>query len=230
MRYAFRGARFFAAALVAGSVSCAASASGGQQNGSPDPPVPQVVAITCLPDGSIRLSTDRVLARSDGVHMELVNRVDEPTSVNGLGMDLGANEERDLVSGIAPGIVELACWPFSEHGGGDEPATTPLEVLDPDGLFVSGDVECDGVMSNSIADFVAAPDDRGPPPIDVARGLIDGLLTTDEVRYAGYPDGPGAVIVVRDGEVVASYSIVHFAENDRWVVEGSSICGSSGLR
>jgi hypothetical protein len=49
------------------------------------------------------------------------------------------------------------------------------------------------------------------------------------VFYVGYPEQPEARIGVRrDGQIVATFSFVTF-DGEGWVIEGSSICSSSGL-
>jgi len=79
-------------------------------------------------------------------------------------------------------------------------------------------------------DFVEAPTDNGPPPVDIARDAIPGLQPTDVVKIAGYPQQDDApVIVIRDGKVIASYAFVRF-EGKPWTPAGGSVCSGMGLR
>jgi hypothetical protein len=126
-------------------------------------------------------------------------------------------------------VVEEACWPFSRHGDGGDPPTTPIEILDPEGTFVSGELDCDGVASSMIADFAELPLEVGPVPSDEARHGTTGLRPDDEVVHTGYPEEDEAGVAVRrDGKVVASFDFVTF-DREEWVVAGATICESSGI-
>jgi hypothetical protein len=59
--------------------------------------------------------------------------------------------------------------------------------------------------------------------------VIGGLRSDDILLYAGYPDQPRrAVVVSREGEIVASFSIARF-EGESWVISGYSACDGSDL-
>jgi hypothetical protein len=113
-----------------------------------------------------------------------------------------------------------------------EPATSPIEILDPDGLYLEGGLEC-GFLSSEwgmTGDFAEAPLEEGVVPLSEARASIDGLQLEDEVRYAGYPSSRDRnVVVVRDGDVIASFEFVTFDGED-WVAAGASGCDGSGVR
>jgi hypothetical protein len=188
--------------------------------------IPDVAEIVCEADGSTTVRTPQVVVQPDGIHVRILSRLDEPASINGFGFDI---EEGDMshVTGRAPGVIQTACWPFSRHGG-EEPATTPLEVLDPQGIYVDGEIECTGMASSMVADFIEAPIDDATIPLDAARAAIEGPEDTDEVRYAGYPARRGPVIVLREERVVASFGFSTF-DREHWVVASATICESSGL-
>lgn len=213
--------------LLAGCADAPVSKEQGPQNGVPTA-IPEVAEIVCEADGSTTVRTPRVVVQPDGIHVHVVSHLDEPASLNGWGFDI---EEGDTthVAGHGPGKVETACWPFSEHGSGEEPPTSRIEVLDPDRTFVSGELDCAGMASSMIADFMEAPVDVGPVPLDVARTKITGLQPDDEVVHTGYPedDDPG-IAVRRDGEVVATFGFVTFG-GERWSIAGATICESSGI-
>lgn len=214
-------------ALLAACADPPGPGEGGPPNAAPTE-IPDVAEIVCEADGSTTVRTPQVLVQPDGIHVHVVSHLDEPASLNGWGFDI---EDGDTthVAGHGPGDVETACWPFSDHGSGEEPPTSTIEVLDPDRTFVSGELDCAGMASSMVADFVKAPVDAGPVPLDVARTKITRLRPDDEVLHIGYPqdDDPG-VAVRRDGEVVATFGFVTF-DGERWSIAGATICESSGI-
>ena len=157
-----------------------------------------------------------------------MSHLDEPASINGWGFDVDAGTSR-WTFGSRPGVVETACWPYSDHGK-EEPATKPIEILDPSGLFVDGELDCEGMWSSSVSDYASEPDADAPPiPLDEARAMLRGILPGDEVRYAGYPREPDpSVIVVRDGRVIASLGFARFG--GEWSSPGGSTCVDDGIR
>lgn len=182
--------------------------------------------LTCRADGTMALSADQVQARPDGVHLRVMNGYDEPVSVGGFDADPGSST---WTVGAAPGPFPLSCWPFSQHGSVGEPDQVEVEVLDPSGMYVGGEVRCPEAMS-MVGDFAEAPTDDGPPPLDVARRMIEGLEDDDVLAVAGYPKEENAsVIVVRDGEVIASLGFARF-DDRRWSVAGGTVCSDTGLR
>jgi hypothetical protein len=185
--------------------------------------------IECEADGSTTIGTPQVLARPDGVHVRVVSRLDEPASINGWGFDVDTGSSR-WTFGSRPGVVQTACWPFSDHGK-EEPATQPIEIVDPSGLFVDGELDCgDGVAIAWVGDYVSAPDEDAPPiTLEEARSVVRGLEPTDEVRYAGYPEDPApSVIVLRDGRVIASIGFARF--DGEWSAPGGEVCDAEGVR
>jgi hypothetical protein len=197
--------------------------------GSDPADVPDVAEVVCEADGSTTVRTPEVLVQPDGVHVHVLSRLDEPAQVVGLGRDVDAGET-GYVTQVAPGRVAVACYPYSQHETVEDPPTTPMEILDPDGLYTDGDVECSGSMVEMIADFAEPPLEGQRVPLPAVRAEIRGLDDDDEVLHVGYPEQPDARVAVRrDGQVVATFSFVTF-DGEEWVIEGSSICESSGLR
>lgn len=187
-----------------------------------------VARIVCQKDGSTSTSTPHVIARSDGIHIRILNRLEEWVSMNGLGFDAGPGSS-DRVSGYPPGSLQVACWPFSEHGlDGSEPVPVPIHVHDPDGLFVDGELECLDEDDGSMLDIRLLASPRGREDVRItpedARPLIGGLREDDEVIVPGYPDQiHQSVVVVRDGRRIA---LVGFSfETGRWVQAGGRVCG-----
>ncbi len=187
--------------------------------------IPTRVELTCANDGSVTLSTESVQPRPDGVHIRVVNQFAEPVSVEGFDADPGTTH---WVFSYTPGTVELMCWPFSQHTSGDEPIRHPVEVVDPVGLFFDGSVSCEFEM-HSTGDHAEAPVDQGPPPLSIAKDLITGLQPADELKMSGYPKQEGgSIVVIRNGEVVASYGIVRF-EGEPWSLSSGRACEGTGL-
>jgi hypothetical protein len=190
----------------------------------------EVAEIVCEADGSTTVRTSKVVVQPDGVHVHVESHLDQPASVGEFAMDVEPGET-DFVSTVAPGRIDAACYPYSEHGpDGDEPKIAPIEVFDPEGIFVHAEVECSGPSSALIADFFEEPLDVGPVPLDVARTSIRGLRPDDELVYTGYPEQEDrSVAVRRDGTIVAIYSFVTF-DGEEWSVVSNSICESADLR
>lgn len=215
-------------AMLAGSVllaGCAETAVG------PGAERAMVAEVVCEADGSTTVLTPSVVVQPDGIHVHLVSRLDEPAEIVGLGRDVEPGETQ-WVSHAPPGTVEIACNPFSEHGSGIEPTTTPIAILDPDGLYLEGELECGFLRSgwSQTSDFAEAPLEAGVVPLSEARASINGLESRDEIRYAGYPSSRDRnVVVVRDGDVIASFEFVTFDGED-WVAAGASGCDGSGVR
>ncbi len=102
-------------------------------------------------------------------------------------------------------------------------------MVDPTGLYVDGAVACSFDGRENV-DYVATPDDLGPPPVAIARELITGLLPDDVVLVPGYPDqNSGGIAVVRAGAVIAEYEIVRF-KGEPWQIRSRQVCPGTGLR
>jgi hypothetical protein len=214
-------------ALMAVAV-LAACANAPQSVSSSGPAAPTVARIVCEADGSTTILTPRVLVQRDGVHVRVLSHLDEPASINGWGSDVDPGNSTWTFGG-APSVVRTACWRFSDHDTLVEPATQPIEVLDPEGFFVVGDLECDGQSIGLVSDYFQEPDRAGPVPLDIARRKIRGLEAADEVRYTGYPqEADPAVIVIRAGQVIGSFSFARF--DGQWDIPGGSYCDGVGIR
>lgn len=211
--------------LIAGG--CADGPSAGIP--SPPPDAPDVARIVCEADGSTTLETPDVLVQRDGLHIRVVSHLEEPASVNGLGFDVDPGRSSWIAG--TPGVLPIACWPFSGHGG-PVPATVPLTVHDPQRWFVEGELQCTEDDDGSALDLHLFASDRGDEDASItpeeARPLIRGLLPDDEVVVPGFPDTPHhSVVVIRDGRRIAS---VGFAQIDgRWVQRGGQVCGGPSV-
>ena len=218
--------------LVFGAIATGACADGPAAPGPlqgpwiPAADIATRAELTCAADGSASLSSDTLQPQPDGIHIRVVNELDEPVSVEGFDASPGRT---NYVFATGPGTMELMCWPFSEHSSGDEPDRFLLEIVDPLGLYVDGELPCQ-INSSTTSEYPEAPIDEGPPPLDVARKVIEGLQLDDVLRVDGYPEQEGgSVIVIRDGEIVATYGIKRF-EGKPWDVITGSACEGTGLQ
>jgi hypothetical protein len=193
----------------------------------PAPDVATRAVLTCATDGTTVLSDETIQPRPDGVHIKVINDYDEPVSVAGFDANPGVT---DWVFSAAPGTMELMCWPFSQHSSGGEPERIPLEIVDPIGLYVDGSLPCEGgIEMFTTVEWAEQPVNEGPPPLDVARGVIDGLRPDDVLRVDGYPEQDGgAVIVIRDGTIAGRYGISRF-KGKPWTITSGSACEGTGL-
>lgn len=219
-------------ALLLGACADAPPASRGG-DGESAPPVGRIV---CEADGSASVLTPEVLAQRDGVHLVVDSRLDEPASlVGGFGFDVDPGLSEWTLQ-TAPGNRAVACWPFSDHGSGEEPDTVPLQVLDPDGLYAPpAELECpDGEQWATILDVLDMTTGISDDPVEAVRQSIRGLEPGDVVSLSrsGYPDadteGQGTVVVNRDGLAVALFR-VSLADDGRWLLNGGQGCASVGV-
>lgn len=85
--------------------------AGCARSGSRDAPLPEdaaaVARIVCEKDHSTSISTPHVRALRDGVHVRVINRLDEGVSMNGLGFDVSPGAS-DRVSAYRPGVLNVA--------------------------------------------------------------------------------------------------------------------------
>jgi hypothetical protein len=195
-----------------------------------------VARIVCEADGSTSVLTPEVIAQRDGVHLVVENKLNEPASLTGgfgLDVDPGVSE---WTLQVGPGDRPIACWPFSEHGSGDEPGTIPLQVLDPERLYVApAELECQGDEQwASILDFQDSSSGIAADPVDAVRRSISGLESDDVISLhrSGYPeagDQDGLTVVVsRDERAVTIFGLT-LGDDGRWLINGGRGCASVGI-
>lgn len=213
--------------------ACAEAPPAAQGGGEATPDVGRIV---CEADGSTSVLTPAVLAQRDGVHLVVDSRLDEPASlIGGFGFDVDRGISEWTLQ-TAPGDRAVACWPFSDHGSGEEPETVPLQVLDPDGLYVPpAELECpDDQQWATILDFIEMATGISDDPVEAVRHSIRGLDPGDVVSLtrSGYPEsdtkGQGSVVVSRDGRAVAIFGVT-LADDRRWLISGGRGCASDGV-
>ena len=194
-------------------------------------PVPAGAAmvgrIICEKDGTTRVATPDVLAQPDGVHVVIVNLLDESASMIGLGFDVDPGSSTWVVS-ERPGTIQEACWPFSEHPAGPPSSTTPMTVHDPEGMFVEGELQCNETDDGTALDIRLLASVEGRKDVSItpeeARPLIGGIRDDDIVQLPGYPDTvKQSVVVVRDGRRIAGVGFAFVS--GRWIQRGGHVCG-----
>jgi hypothetical protein len=197
--------------------------------------IPDVLHVTCTPT-SATLDTTQVRPQSDGLHVVMdasgdvanaeIDTGSTPETFSGVGVDPHDDGSRGIP--IAPGPWFVGCSargdavPIDAFGTARAPAFT---IVDPEGIYVPVDLACHapttrtyGVTGSDIThDSIAA---------------VPGILSTDTVQPAGYPDGPGfkdgpILTVLRDGSAVARIHLP-FEANGSWTVSVDA-CPGSGI-
>jgi hypothetical protein len=195
-----------------------------------------VAVVRCEPSGTW-VQPAAVSVRSDGVRLSIDNRADRKLSVytriaGAIGpltqVDVGVT---DTVSTSRPGSWELLCLAGNAYPTEQSP-WVGLEVVDPEGLWVSDVLECD-VIAASHPDYAedfegGTPAGQTGDPVELSRDSIAGagflVLEDDVLERAGYPEAESVhVRVVRDGRVVAIGSW-QAADERRWIDRGAEYC------
>lgn len=174
-----------------------------------------VAEVVCEAGGAIRVLDPRVRAQPDGLHVRVEVSLDGPVQLDGLWLDEPVQPGRtDVVTLNPPGTLTLACWPVSQlESSSFEPDRAELAVLDPDGVYVSDQLEC--LPGDETAGWTVDFDENGPdiePPITPleAEAALRRLEPGDLVARAGYPEGgDDHIAVVRGGRTIAVMLFFH---------------------
>jgi hypothetical protein len=194
---------------------------------------PTALSVTCTREGIDLFSTE-VPAQPDGVHIITDNpggarivhahlKGPPPVGIHDETLSVGVRPQglaRDIQA-WPPGPVELSC-----HGQEINERRETVVVTDPQGLWISDALACED----------AVPYDRGHMPYaDLERTVrenVSGLLLSDEIVRAGYPQDafPAAtLVVVRDGEPLATVMLIYIDSEDFWMPSTGEICVGSGI-
>lgn len=197
---------------------------------------PTALSVTCTDEG-IQLLSAQVPAQPDGVHVvwdnpggatHLLDHMRGPPPVPSSDRTLTYRRDPDpdgftrVVAPWPPGPVEIAC----EAPGVDQRSET-VHVTDPQGLWVSAALACGESVpykrreSTPYADLESA-----------VRENVDGVLPTDEIVRAGYPQytfPAASMLVVRDGNPVAVIILPYVFGEDFWIPLSGEICVGSGI-
>jgi hypothetical protein len=185
------------------------------------------VEIVCTEDGGTRLWTPVVEVQPDGVHLDVENRAGAQASINGFSLDVAEGRHKAVVK-TPPGRMKVACNPFSQQGGNKKPTKYDLELVDPDGHWVSTGLECESDAVVGTTSYAPEPIGKGDPA-EAVEEMVKGLKPDDLVEPAGYPQADVPTVrIVRDSKVVG---VIGFAETDDGLgIEGTSTCDSARLR
>jgi hypothetical protein len=164
--------------------------------------VPDLAVVICE-GANISIQVGTVAARSDGVHVEVINPTDRTLAFGASDTD----EFHDVPPGtstfvesffFSPGSHYVACGPGGRLPGAFE---HQIHVDDPNGVWTPTDLVCPG--DEQWGHDVSV---EGDDPIEVARSVLsDRVRASDELRFAGYPESPTrrVVVLLRDGEPIA---------------------------
>ena len=192
-----------------------------------DEPVPSVGRVVCGKDG-VRVATPQVVARSDGMRLEVENigkeRRFEIGSLAEAGQPVTGVLPRDGIArlqlSLAPGEVEFACL----RVGTGERLVGRIELLDPDGLWTPAALACDDPESG-VVEIGYADEGFGAS----VRRALAGLQDRDALVRPGYPETAwhgDLHVVLRDGENVGR--VVRVLERGSWNLTVDA-CPGSGL-
>ena len=104
----------------------------------------------------------------------------------------------------------------------------PLQVVDPEGLWVSTELPC-GEQFSSVADYIQGAEGETSDPLEAARKAVEGYgLEPDDVfEPAGYPEAEVPKIrLVRAGVPLAVVDLLDDGKG-KWLV--GTITGCSSL-
>lgn len=194
------------AALLALMLSACAGVIGGGRD------APAIVEVVCQDGTHVR--TPVVQVQSDGVHLRADNRTGAERYIyKQEGLNSALNQHyapagvSEAVSLEAPGSWRLICSPPPIYPQEDS-SWAELEVLDPDGLWVSDRLDCEDIESTHPDYFEDLPAGHTGDLLELAKREVPGQMLDpqpgDVVEPAGYPDAHVPQFrVVRDGLVVA---------------------------
>jgi len=193
--------------------------------------------IACTDEGTL-VTTPVVRVRSDGAHVVVEDRVGAggisvfPEAwVDGvLGQEFARGREVEVVLGVPVGRAKVACNVGERNDSYDElAAAVPIEFVDPVGIWRDDQVAC--AYEDRV--FRESPDYRADASVnpdigETIRRVIPGILQTDEVSYAGYPEAQRVQWrVVRDGLVIAVIDVLH--NGGEWSFAQVVTCQGTGI-
>jgi hypothetical protein len=227
--------------LVAGGAAVVtAELLGGVRREAPGVPgvkAADVAVIECREDG-VRVLTPRVRASDDGVHIRIVNTagkreffmVDTDESEDNEGGRLKSKEDTQLRSFTPPGGKAFGCLDTSDEidFDGNDPSYGRFTVIDPKGLWIPGDLACNGSVDKAriaVSGPLRVTDDLEA----VARDYVSGIRPADVLERPGYPKHEWHIeprTVVREGRRIAG---LRFAPGERSGTIFLDACSDSGI-
>lgn len=206
---------------------------------------PDVLEATCANDGTTTIASDRVRVQDDGVHVRVEGNGDRFSFYATLeGRDAGrfdtfsmalSGAVTEFVTTYPPGPIFVGCV---GDGNGGQPSQdlTRVEILDPQGIWISDELTCptsDQVQAEGFRAISGALSMSEPSPEAAIRLHVPGVLDTDEVLLAEYgrdpnhPNEQAWMVVRRDGRVVARFQMD--GHDGVWGVHWGDTCKGSGV-
>ncbi|MEA2499101.1 MAG: hypothetical protein QOH26_1506, partial [Actinomycetota bacterium] len=105
-----------------------------------------------------------------------------------------------------------------------------IDIVDPEHLYADAELEC-GASSDVIGenlDFLPSAMGEQGDVLEITRQKWSKLLHPgDEVRYSGYPDEPGSVIVITRASQTIAVQQARSTEQGGYVLDRSNSCSSA---
>jgi hypothetical protein len=199
----------------------AGSAATTGHDGEPAAPMPITAIMRCTADGT-ELDTPTVGVQPDGLHIDaenLAQATEIDVAIDGGQTVLGnlafRSIQREIVIvPVPPGQAEIACRRpegGSVSGGPAEHPDlfVPIQILDPDGLYVSPDLSCALSDQKELRGHFDVTTLFAIGSESLVRRKVTGIQPHDVVELTGYPDSTDlgdlgdSWRVVREGKVVA---------------------------
>jgi hypothetical protein len=198
--------------------------------------VPDVAEISCV-GGDTEVLTPIVRLQTDGLHLRVDGDRDPTAFV--IALDDGFRVGFEFAPGTEypasdltftpPGMARVKCG----RPGASANDGIRMHIVDPAGLFHDARLSCpveEPLEHGPFVYFTAG----NPAPRAIARA-VPGVLSTDEIDYAGFPEGPlgtggnrrtGSYRIIRGGEVVAGVELSRY-DMRSFLQVGS--CSGSGI-
>lgn len=202
------------------------------------------VQVSCLDPGA-GVATPLVLVQRDGLHFNIRNDTGQALVVEVAQIEAGqeipgefasvgdsiveSGREEKMTWVVPPGVVGVACVRTGQPPGQSELLRTMarVQVLDPEEFYVPIDLNLDCESAGVETYGLSLPQQIGDPdePIRVVRARVQGLLSSDTLERAGYPEQRHIwVLVIRAERDVA---LVDFGLTDNTGTVTS--CRDSGV-
>lgn len=170
----------------------------------------------------------RAVARPAGVLVEVENATGDALIFNVAPGPEGPWGGMAVPSGTTELALQAPAGSVTVRCSGNDWATDEIEVevLDPLGLFVPSQLACPGesALAGGIPVSAWQSTDPVPEPIEFVRTHLEGLLPSDVIERAGYPEAIDPVVrLVRDGAVVGSFGI--HRQFGEWTLDGTWCSG-----
>jgi len=193
-------------------------------------PLPDVAQVVCDASGA-RTLTPQVRPRTDGVHVEVDNRLGKAAGFQweggGDNAPMGVTE---LVIDRPPGDSRVGCQANSQDAVASGHLAT-VQVVDREGLYQVG-LGCaevpageDATSSGSSIDYVPGTRGSATDPVAAARIDLAWLRQADDLTVHGYPQA----VFRREVEVDREGNAVAFAQyqddgHGGWLLAGVTTC------